>query len=83
MIEIVIAETTPLIPLEIKRKHAIKLIAAIISLGCIFMKISVILPYKNEEKSVGVCIEKIKTVLKGKDCEISILNLIRASYLSL
>lgn len=34
------------------------------------MEISVILPCKNEEKSIGICIKKIKSVLKGRDYEI-------------
>ncbi len=34
------------------------------------MKISVILPCKNEEQTIGICIEKIKKALEGKDYEI-------------
>ncbi|MEK6934681.1 MAG: glycosyltransferase family 2 protein [Nanoarchaeota archaeon] len=34
------------------------------------VKISVILPCRNEEKTIGVCIEKIKKALVGKDYEI-------------
>ncbi|MEK6951612.1 MAG: glycosyltransferase [Nanoarchaeota archaeon] len=34
------------------------------------MKISVVLPCRNEEKTIGVCIGKIRKALKGKDYEI-------------
>ncbi|MBU1201414.1 MAG: glycosyltransferase [Nanoarchaeota archaeon] len=33
-------------------------------------KISVVLPCRNEEKTIGLCIDKINKVLKGKDYEI-------------
>jgi len=33
-------------------------------------KISIVLPCQNEEKSIGVCIKKIKNALKEKDYEI-------------
>ncbi len=34
------------------------------------MKISVVLPCRNEEESIGACIEKAKSALSGKDYEI-------------
>ncbi len=34
------------------------------------MKISVVLPCRNEEKTIGICIEKIKKALFGQDYEI-------------
>ncbi len=34
------------------------------------MKVSVILPSRNEEKTIGICIEKINRALKGKSYEI-------------
>jgi len=34
------------------------------------MRVSVILPCRNEEQTIGICIEKIQNALKGKDYEI-------------
>ncbi len=34
------------------------------------MKISVVLPCRNEEQTIGICIKKIKQALKGKNYEI-------------
>jgi len=38
------------------------------------MKISVVLPCRNEEQSVEICIKKIKQALKGKDYEIIVAD---------
>jgi len=37
-------------------------------------KISVVLPCRNEEKSIEICINKIKTALKGKNYEIIVAD---------